>query len=108
MTIPELKSLRELLSKEYIDKFCKKQDLAFDGWVANIIGGMASFNDGAYHFDFLDICFDLETRQKHNAILRRISSFQKGNYCRLDIIFRGTPEQCTNFCNLKNNSHEKP
>lgn len=33
----------ELVCNEFVQKFCDKQEIDFDGWVGNEIGGIALF-----------------------------------------------------------------
>lgn len=54
---------------DYISAFEKKQDLSFDFWVADEVGGVASFAD-QYFFHLSDIIHDLRTNQKKGLILQ--------------------------------------
>ena len=47
---------------EYIDAFCKKQDVDFDGWIGDDVGGIAEFL-GQYYFNFQDIVWDVNSKQ---------------------------------------------
>lgn len=58
----------EFVCNEYIIKFCNKQNLSFDGWIADEIGGIALFI-GQYSFNLSDIVLDLNSRQKKGFIL---------------------------------------
>jgi hypothetical protein len=51
---------------EYVLKFCKKQEIDFEGWIADIIGGIALCND--FYFNFHDIVWDINSKQKKEAI----------------------------------------
>lgn len=51
----------------YVTLFCEKQELDFDFWVADRVGG--TFFCGDYFFDIQDVIFDLETNQPKEAIL---------------------------------------
>ena len=51
-----------------IDIFCNKQEIDFDGWIGDEIGGMASFNC-EYFFSFSDIVLDFNTKQPKGQIL---------------------------------------
>lgn len=62
----KLKNNLEKSIQEYIDLFCKKQDIEFDYWVANLSGTIGVFGD--YFLSFEDIRLDLETDQPVNAI----------------------------------------
>jgi len=53
MTILKLKANYEVTVQAYIDYFCKKEDLEFDGWIGATIGELAYIND--YLLDFNDI-----------------------------------------------------
>ncbi len=48
-----------LAVKDYVQMFCDKQELQFDGWVGGDIGGVASFI-GEYFFNIGDITFDID------------------------------------------------
>jgi hypothetical protein len=52
----------------YIKLFCHKQGIDFDFWIGGQIGGIASFNDW-YHYNFLDIKFDIDSNQPVHRIL---------------------------------------
>ena len=52
---------------EYIENFCKKHDCYFEFWVADEVGGVASFGDINY-FNFGDIVYDLNTDQPKGQI----------------------------------------
>ena len=68
MKTQELKKQYELLCNEYIQKFCKKQDIEFDGWVGDIVAGVASFAE-QYFYNFSDIVYDVNSRQPKGLIL---------------------------------------
>lgn len=51
---------------KYIKKFCKKQDVDFEGWVGDIVGGIAYCGD--FFFNFHDIALDVNTEQKKGLI----------------------------------------
>lgn len=53
-----LKKRYESICQDYIDVFCEKQELEFDGWIADEIGGVASFVS-QYFFTIDDIAFDI-------------------------------------------------
>lgn len=54
--------------KEYVDLFCKKHDIDFDFWVADLSGTIGVFGD--YFFSFEDIRLDLETNQPKDSIFK--------------------------------------
>lgn len=54
----ELKKLNEFVANEYIRKFEKKHDYQFDYWVADEVGGVASFVE-QYFFNYDDIRYDI-------------------------------------------------
>ena len=58
------------LKQEYIDivdkylfAFIRKQNIKFDGWVGNDIGGVAQFIE-QYYFDFDDIRMDIDNNDE--------------------------------------------
>ena len=63
----KLKQKYELICDEYINVFCVKQEMDFEGWVGNIVGGGACCND--FFFDFQDIVYDINTRQPQGLIV---------------------------------------
>lgn len=68
MKLKELNEKYVAVCNAWIIKFCKKQGLAFDGWVGLEVGGTASFID-QYFFTLSDIILDLKTRQPKGQIL---------------------------------------
>lgn len=68
LTIPQLKKQYEEVCNQYITKFVKKQELDFDGWVGDEVGGIASFST-QYFFNLSDIILDLNTKQPKGLIL---------------------------------------
>jgi hypothetical protein len=58
----------EKACNDLIILFCNKQDLEFDGFVGDEIGGTASFAE-SYFFNLSDIIHDLKTNQKKGLIL---------------------------------------
>lgn len=62
-----LKQNFEKACADYIEYFCKKQDIDFYFWVADEIGGVACFGD--YFFNITDIILDIETEQPAAFIL---------------------------------------
>jgi hypothetical protein len=55
---------------EIITKFCEKQGLEFDFWVADEVGNTASFAL-QYTFTLTEIVHDLRTKQKKGLILKQ-------------------------------------
>jgi hypothetical protein len=64
----ELQKERERICNKYIELFCKKHDLYFDYWVADIIGEVAAFGD--YFFSFTDIVRDIDEDVEAGLILQ--------------------------------------
>lgn len=65
----------EKVVKEYeeacnklIEAFCEKQEIEFDGWIGDEVGGIAGFAT-QYFFNVSDIVFDLKTNQPKGLIL---------------------------------------
>lgn len=53
-----LKRLYEDVVKIYVDEFSAKQELKFDFWVSDDVGGIAFLSD--YSFNFSDIKYDID------------------------------------------------
>lgn len=68
MSIDKLKKRYESVVSEYIKQFCDKQGLLFDGWVGDVIGGVAWFECGLM-FNFNDIVWDINSDQPMNKII---------------------------------------
>lgn len=51
---------------EYILAFCLKQDIDWDYWIGNDVGGVACFGDLYLNFD--DIRFDIDSNQPAGLI----------------------------------------
>ena len=64
----ELKKQYEFVCNEYVKKFSNKQDVSFEFWVADQIGGIACFGDILY-FNFMDIVWDINSKQPKGAIV---------------------------------------
>lgn len=62
-----LKKRYENICNEYVLKFCEKQDMNFEGWVGDFIGGIAMCSD--FYFDFSDIVLDINTKQSKHTII---------------------------------------
>jgi hypothetical protein len=69
MNIEKLKKQHEKVCNDYIKAFCKKQDLEFQFWVADIVGEIACFGD-IYFFDFTEIVHDIKTEQPPEKIIQ--------------------------------------
>ena len=67
MKIKELKKLYESVCNEYLNKFCKKQEMINLGWVADEVGGVALCSD--FYFNFHDIVKDINTKQPKGVII---------------------------------------
>lgn len=63
----ELKKQYEFVCNEYATKFCNKQSMSFEGWVGDIIGGIAYCSD--FYFNFQDIVWDVNSKQPKGAII---------------------------------------
>lgn len=63
----QLKQKYEEVCNEYVKRFCKKQGIEFDGWVANIVGEVAYCND--FYFNFQDIVLDVNSKQPKGLII---------------------------------------
>lgn len=68
LSIEKLKAQYEDVCNEYIRRFCEKQEIYFDGWVSDEVGGIASFIS-QYFFTIDDIALDLNTKQPAGLIL---------------------------------------
>ena len=66
--LQELNRQYEFVCNEWVQKFCNKQQIDFDGWVGDEIGGIASFSC-QYFFNLSDIILDLNTKQPKGNIL---------------------------------------
>lgn len=64
--IDALKEDYEDACNEYVYLFCKKQDMEFQGWIGDIVGGTAYCSDLC--FNFLDIVWDVNTNQEAGKI----------------------------------------
>jgi hypothetical protein len=62
-----LESRYNKVCDDYILEFCLKQDLEFEGFVGNIVGGIAMCND--YFFNFSDIVWDINSNQPAETII---------------------------------------
>ena len=66
--LQELKKQYEFACNEYVKKFCNKQQIDFDGWISDEVGGVALFSC-QYSFNFSDILLDINTKQPKGLIL---------------------------------------
>ena len=66
--LKELNLQYQFICNEWVQKFCNKQQIEFDGWVGDEIGGIASFAC-QYFFNLSDIILDLNTKQPKGNIL---------------------------------------
>jgi hypothetical protein len=68
MSNEELQTQYENVCNEYVRRFCEKQDIEFDGWISDEVGGIASFIS-QYFFNMSDIILDMSTNQSVGFIL---------------------------------------
>ncbi len=68
LKLKNLKYLHSFVCDQYIQKFCKKQKIQFEGWVGDTLGGVAIFN-GDLYFNFDDILLDINTKQPKGNII---------------------------------------
>ena len=68
INLKELNKRYEFVCNEWVEKFCNKQHIDFDGWVGDEIGGICSFAC-QYFFNLSDIILDLNTKQPKGFIL---------------------------------------
>lgn len=66
--LEELNKQYEFVCHEWVQKFCNKQKIDFDGWVSDEIGGIASFAC-QYFLNLSDIILDIKTKQPKGLIL---------------------------------------
>lgn len=66
--LEKLNNRYEKISNKFVQLFCNKQKLDFDGWIGNEVGGIAGFVS-QYFFDLSDIRLDLTTDQPVGQIL---------------------------------------
>jgi hypothetical protein len=62
-----LKKQYELVCNEYIKRFCEKQEMDFEGWVGDQVGGIACCNE--FFFNFQDIVLDINLEQPKEMII---------------------------------------
>lgn len=67
MKTSKIKKRYESSCNDLVKKFCKKQSLAFDYWVSDIVGDVACC--GGYYFTMKDIIIDLDFKQPAQDII---------------------------------------
>lgn len=68
LKLNELNKQYEFICNEWIRKFCKKQEMDFEHWIGDEVGGIAVIGD--YCFKLSDIILDLNTKQPKGLILK--------------------------------------
>lgn len=84
----ELKPKFDKIVEQYVNHFCEKQDLEFNFWIADDIGGAAYFNS-VYTLYFDDIRFDIDNEISKGKIIEYStlppeSPINYKNYCKLN------------------------
>jgi len=64
--VKNIKKQYQKVCEAYVEAFCNKQDLLFDGWIGNDVGTIALISD--FYFDFDDIRTDIDTNQPAELI----------------------------------------
>lgn len=67
--IDKLKQNFEKSCADYIEYFSKKQEIEFEFWVADEMGGIAVFCGAEYFFSLTDIILDINSQQPKGFIL---------------------------------------
>jgi len=67
MEIEELNKVYESTCNRYVQIFCEKQDMSFEGWVGNQIGGVVCCSDMYFNID--DIVTDVNLKQPKGQIV---------------------------------------
>lgn len=62
-----LKRRYEKACNDYVNRFCEKQDMTFEGWVNDIVGEIALCSD--FFFNLQDIIWDINSEQKEGVII---------------------------------------
>jgi hypothetical protein len=62
-----LKKRYEKVCNEYMEQFCKKQDLGEYYWVAGVVGSIVHVSD--FYFSFMDVVWDVNTNQPKGLII---------------------------------------
>lgn len=65
--VSKLKRDYEKACNQYIKTFCEKQEMEFEFWVANDVGGIAVIGD--CYFNFQDIVWDINAQIVEGLIL---------------------------------------
>lgn len=65
--LSRLRQTYEFVCNEYAQKFANRQEMEFDVWVGNEVGGVGHFND--FTFNFRDIVWDVNTKQPKGLII---------------------------------------
>lgn len=58
----------KIACESYIDEFCHKQGLSFEGWINDIVGEIAYISDMI--FNFQDIVWDINSIQPKGLIIK--------------------------------------
>jgi len=66
--LEDLKLEYNNVCQKYIDIFCKKQEVEFDGWVNNEVGGIGLFND--FYLNFSDVKLDVDNEIEKGLIFK--------------------------------------
>jgi len=64
----KLQKSYELACNSYVKAFCKKQDMDFNGWIGNSVGGIALCSD--FSFNLHDIVWDMNSKQPKGVIIQ--------------------------------------
>ena len=78
--IERLNQRLETVCDEYVELFCQKQGLSFEGWFDNALGSEAKFNSGHYFFRFSEIVLDVNYDIPKGVILKWYSYFSMMTY----------------------------
>ena len=62
-------NLHDIICNLIVKKFAKKQELEFDGWISDEVGGVALFS-GSFSFNFSEIMLDIRTKQPKGLIIQ--------------------------------------
>lgn len=81
MKIEKIKQKYDACCNDIITLFCEKQNIEFDGWIADEIGGIAGFAT-QYFFNISDLMLDLTTKQPKRLILDWQNDMTDFNMCR--------------------------
>ena len=68
LPIKKLQAQYEDTCNEYVRRFCNKQEMDFEFWVADIVGEVAVVGD--FCFTMSDILIDINTRQPKHFIIK--------------------------------------